>query len=142
MTAVNCNQGDKGHEDYHCNSENYSECEHVIQLSTREAARRILSAKQVRLYLNFTLFQSSAFKSFQYLWLSVTEVVVRGLENLSSDERTASLSFTRSTLDSFSVSNFVAFLNAESCSSFTARIFGCSVMLFSVFIGAKGSVRS
>jgi hypothetical protein len=64
MTALDCNQGDKGHEDHRCDGENYSECEHVIQLSTREAAGRVLSVKQVRLYFNHTLFQSSAFKSF------------------------------------------------------------------------------
>jgi hypothetical protein len=60
MTALDCNQGDKAQEDHRCDSENYSECEHVTQLSTREAAGRVLSVKQVRLCFNHTLFQSSA----------------------------------------------------------------------------------
>jgi hypothetical protein len=62
MTALDCNQGDKGHEDHRCDSENYSECEHVTQLSTREAAGRVLGVKQVQLYFNHTPFQSSEFK--------------------------------------------------------------------------------
>jgi hypothetical protein len=62
MTALDCNQGDKAQEDHRCDSENYSECEHVTQLSTREAAGRVLSVKQARLCFNHTPFQSSGFK--------------------------------------------------------------------------------